>query len=153
MPEGLMPEGRLSGLPMSNLPTTRVRMHATCVARDGEGVLLLGPSGAGKSDLALRLLGRGFALVADDQVDIIDGMARAPERLAGLLEVRGLGIVRLPYLSQAKLKVVITLTDGCQRLPFLSDTPACICRWCGSMPSPAPRPTVWRWPLIARLAG
>src|ERR1700751_298914 len=93
------------------------RMHGSCVARDGAGVLLVGPSGAGKSDLALRLLGRGFGLVADDQVDVLGGIARAPGALAGLLEVRGLGIVRLPYLSQAKLNLVIALTNHCERLP------------------------------------
>jgi HPr kinase/phosphorylase len=94
-----------------------VRLHGSCVARDGAGVLILGPSGAGKSDLALRLLDRGFGLVADDQVDVLDGIARAPKALAGLLEVRGLGIVRLPYLSQAKLSLVIALTNHYERLP------------------------------------
>jgi HPr kinase/phosphorylase len=88
-----------------------VRVHGSCVARDGAGVLILGPSGAGKSDLALRLLGKGFVLVADDQVDIADGLAKAPASLAGLLEVRGLGIVRLPYLSNVELRIVIALTD------------------------------------------
>jgi HPr kinase/phosphorylase len=96
---------------------TKTRIHGTCVARDGDGVLILGPSGAGKSDLALRLIGRGFGLVADDQVDVTDGIARAPEALAGLLEVRGLGIVRLPHLAWAKIKLVITLTDQIDRLP------------------------------------
>jgi HPr kinase/phosphorylase len=93
------------------------RIHGTCVARDGAGVLIVGPSGAGKSDLALRLLGRGFGLVADDQVDISDGIASAPDALAGLLEVRGVGIVRLPYLSQAKLNIVVDLTGYVERLP------------------------------------
>jgi HPr kinase/phosphorylase len=93
------------------------RFHASCVARDGAAVLLLGPSGAGKSDLALRLLGRGFALVADDQVDVAGGLARAPAALAGLIEVRGLGIVRLPYLSDVQLFVVVVLTDQNERLP------------------------------------
>ena len=94
-----------------------LRVHGTCVARGGAGVLIVGPSGAGKSDLALRLLDRGFSLVADDQVDISDGLARAPAALAGLLEVRGLGIVRLPYLPDVKLNVVIALTDHIERLP------------------------------------
>lgn len=94
------------------------RFHGSCVARDGAGVLLLGSSGAGKSDLALRLLSRGFVLVADDQVDVIDGFARSPDALAGLLEVRGLGIVRLPYLSESELKLVIVLTDRNERLPY-----------------------------------
>lgn len=94
-----------------------VRVHGCCAARDGAGVLILGPSGAGKSDLTLRLLSRGFTLVADDQVDIADGRARAPASLAGLLEVRGLGIVRLPYQSDVKLHLVIALTEHADRLP------------------------------------
>jgi HPr kinase/phosphorylase len=94
-----------------------LRIHGTCVARDGAGVLILGPSGAGKSDLALRLLDRGFSLVADDQVEISDGVARAPAGLAGLLEVRGIGIVQLPYLSDVKLNVIIALTEQPERLP------------------------------------
>jgi len=87
------------------------RIHGNCVAREGDGLLIVGPSGSGKSDLTLRLLGRGFSLVADDQVEIVDGLARAPDALAGLLEVRGLGIVRLPYLCDVKLHVIIALTD------------------------------------------
>jgi HPr kinase/phosphorylase len=94
-----------------------VRIHGTCVAQDGAGVLIVGPSGAGKSDLALRLIGRGFILVADDQVDVSNGFARAPDALAGMLEVRGIGIVRLPYLSEVRLNVVVALTDQSERLP------------------------------------
>jgi HPr kinase/phosphorylase len=93
------------------------RVHGSCVARDRDGVLIIGPSGGGKSDLTLRLLSRGFALVADDRVDIDDGLARAPRSLAGLLEVRGLGIVRLPYLSDVKLRLVVALTGQPDRLP------------------------------------
>jgi HPr kinase/phosphorylase len=100
------------------------RLHGTCVARDGAGVLILGPSGSGKSDLALRLLDRGFGLVADDQVELRDGIASPPEALAGLLEVRGLGIVRLPYLPTVKLKLVIALTDNSDRLPRPEKHPA-----------------------------
>ncbi len=89
--------------------TQVIRVHGTCVARDGAGVLLLGPAGTGKSDLALRLLSRGFDLVADDQVLIEDGAARSPESLAGLLEVRGLGILRLPHAATARLALAIEL--------------------------------------------
>ena len=94
-----------------------LRLHGTCVARDGAAVLIVGPPGAGKSDLALRLLGRGFVLVADDQVEIHEGRARPPAALAGLLEVRGLGIIRLGYASDIQLKVVIALTEQVDRLP------------------------------------
>ncbi|MEJ0018579.1 MAG: hypothetical protein WDN25_18870 [Acetobacteraceae bacterium] len=93
-----------------------MQIHGSCASRDGDGVLLIGPSGAGKSDLVLRLLARGFDLVADDCVDIEDGMARPAVSLAGLLEVRGLGIVRLPYVAAARLALVVELC-GCDRLP------------------------------------
>ena len=63
-----------------------MQIHASCAARDGAGVLLLGPPGSGKSDLVLRLLDRGFTLVADDRVVIEDGHASAPAALAGLLQ-------------------------------------------------------------------
>ncbi len=94
-----------------------MQVHGSCVARGGAGVLLLGPSGAGKSDLALRLLDRGFALVADDRVDIADGCAQAPAALAGLLEVRGLGIVKLAHCASARLALVVELGAAAARLP------------------------------------
>jgi HPr kinase/phosphorylase len=94
------------------------RMHGSCVSRDGSAVLVVGPPGSGKSDLVLRLLSRGFELVADDQVDIADGVACCPVELAGLLEVRGLGIVRLPYCVQARLRLVVELGGRADRMPM-----------------------------------
>lgn len=91
-------------------------LHASCVARDGAGVLLLGPSSSGKSDLALRLIGRGFTLVGDDQVIVSNGIVRSAPALAGLLEVRGLGIVRLPFALEARLALVVRLAEP-ERLP------------------------------------
>jgi HPr kinase/phosphorylase len=93
------------------------RMHGSCVSRDGDAVLVVGPPGSGKSDLVLRLVARGFELVADDQVDIVDGVASCPASLAGLLEVRGLGIVRLPYRARARLVLVIDLEGRADRMP------------------------------------
>lgn len=88
--------------------------HASCAARQhhpgGDALLILGPSGAGKSDLLLRLIDQGFALVADDQVVVEQGLARPPEALAGLLEVRGLGLFHLPYIASVRLRLVVTLT-------------------------------------------
>lgn len=89
-----------------------MRHHASCAARDEHGVLLLGPPGSGKSDLLIRLLDRGFALVADDQVEVEDGLATAPAALAGLVEVRGLGILRLPCRATARLALAVTLAPG-----------------------------------------
>ena len=105
-----------------------MRLHASCAARDGNGVLLTGPPGAGKSDLLLRLIDRGFRLVSDDQVEITfpqpgalagplaSPLASPPENLAGLLEVRGLGILRLPYLPIATLRLAVRLGPP-ERLP------------------------------------
>lgn len=94
-----------------------MRIHGSCAARDGVGVLLVGPPGSGKSDLTLRLLDRAFTLVADDQVEIDDMIACPPVMLAGLLEVRGLGIVRLPYVAPVRLALCVRLGAPATRLP------------------------------------
>jgi HPr kinase/phosphorylase len=93
-----------------------MQVHASCAARDGAGVLLIGPSGSGKSDLMLRLMDHGFEMVADDRVEIEAGVARAPAALAGLMEVRGLGILRLPFRPDARLSLVVRMGVG-DRLP------------------------------------
>ncbi len=95
-----------------------MQVHGSCAAREGAGVLVMGPPGSGKSDLVLRLLSRGFDLVADDRVDITDGIARAPAALAGMLEVRGLGIMHLPHRHQAPLALVVALGGSTPRLPL-----------------------------------
>lgn len=98
-------------------------IHATCIAWRGNGVLLRGPSGSGKSDLALRLIDAGSLLVGDDRVVLSvrgpDLIARAAAELAGLLEVRGLGILTVPYAAEAVVKLVVDLTthDAIERLP------------------------------------
>jgi len=95
-----------------------MQVHGSCAARVGAGVLLLGPPGAGKSDLLLRLLDRGFTLVADDRVEIEAGFARPAATLAGLLEVRGLGIVRLPFVAPVRLALAVMLGRPVERLPI-----------------------------------
>jgi len=109
-------------------PLPPLQIHATCVARDGLGVLLRGASGAGKSDLGFRLIDRGFALVADDRVELCrDGerlLARAPASLAGLIELRGIGIVAMDApVAPAALGLVVDLVApaAVERLP----EPAC----------------------------
>ena len=91
-------------------------IHASCAARNGSGVLLTGPPGSGKSDLLLRLIDRGFQLVADDQVEIVNQTAHPPEALAGLIEIRGIGIVRMPYTAPVKLVLSVTIGSP-ERLP------------------------------------
>ena len=98
-------------------------VHASCVSLAGRGVLLQGPSGAGKSDLALRLIDGGAVLVADDRVALRRVgerlFAAAPPVLAGLLEVRGVGILRLPDAGPTPLALIVDLdpADERERLP------------------------------------
>jgi HPr kinase/phosphorylase len=98
-------------------------MHGTAVALDGEALLLRGPPGAGKSDLALRLIDGGARLVADDQTEARRRGARvwvrAPAAIAGLIEVRGVGILRLEAVAEAPLALIVDLVPGAaiERLP------------------------------------
>lgn len=98
-------------------------IHGTSVLISGTGVLLRGVSGAGKSDLALRLIDRGAVLIADDRVEVrVDQgkvVAGAPAALAGLMEVRGVGILRQPHVASAQLHLVVDLVapGAVERLP------------------------------------
>ena len=100
-----------------------VQVHGTCVAIDGCGVLLRGPPGSGKSDLALRLIDGGARLIADDRTEISlrEGrpVVNAPPEIAGLIEVRGLGVLELGHLDDAVLGLVVELVaDGdVERMP------------------------------------
>jgi HPr kinase/phosphorylase len=120
-----------------DLPNS-IMLHATCLDIEGLGVLIQGRPGAGKSDLALRLIdqpGTGILggmpktarLVADDQVVIrrlASGLgASPPEKLRGLIEIRGLGIFRIPYCPETILRLLVTLRkmDGIERMPEPTD--------------------------------
>ena len=61
-------------------------------------------------------------LVADDRVDIAGGIASAPARLQGMLEVRGLGLMRLPFLRRARLALLVQLGRA-ERLPHPATHP------------------------------
>ena len=100
-------------------------IHATCVAIQQRGLLITGASGSGKSDLALRLIDRGAVLVSDDYTALTmsDGKLRAspPTNIAGLLEIRHIGIVNLPYVIDVPIALAIALDEKPQRMP---DQPA-----------------------------
>ncbi|MDG5487143.1 HPr kinase/phosphatase C-terminal domain-containing protein [Sphingomonas sp. BGYR3] len=96
-------------------------IHATCIAIQGRAVLIEGASGSGKSDLALRLIDRGASLVSDDYtlVQRRDGqvMASAPDRIAGRIEVRGVGIVDMPFVAGVPVAMTVQLHAQPPRLP------------------------------------
>lgn len=110
---------------------TPQNIHATAILLDGKGVLIRGPSGSGKSLLALYLLdvfgsrSKDAALVSDDRVDIeLDGtkiLLHAPATIAGLIELRGHGIVRRPYRTGVVLDLVVDLVPALERMPEDND--------------------------------
>lgn len=103
-------------------------IHATAVAiatpAGPRAVLLRGASGTGKSDLGLRLIDAGAQLVADDQSELHrrgnEVIVRAPATIAGLIEVRGIGIVRLEALAEAPVGLIVDLApaESIERLPI-----------------------------------
>ena len=108
-------------------------IHATCITWSGCGLLIRGASGAGKSRLAHFLINRAplfgieACLVGDDRIAIDrrgDALfARVPEAIAGLLEVRGVGLIRLPHVQEARLGLVIDILpkEEIPRLPRPED--------------------------------
>jgi serine kinase of HPr protein (carbohydrate metabolism regulator) len=112
------------------LTGARELVHGTCVALGGDAVLLRGGSGAGKSDLALRFLAlpaegsERLALVADDQVFITQTeygalVVSSPNTISGKIEVRGVGIVEIACVPEARLALVCDLVanEDVPRLP------------------------------------
>lgn len=99
------------------------QVHGTSVAVAGVAVLLRGKPGSGKSDLALRLIDGGARLVSDDQtrLECEDGRltASCPGPMAGFLEVRGVGVVRVASTDKAPLGLVVDLVGeaSVERLP------------------------------------
>ncbi len=97
-------------------------LHASCVAVKGRGLLIRGPSGSGKSGLALQLMAFGAQLVADDQTLLQrDGnnlIASCPGLLSGLIEARGVGILRSLALPMVQVAVAVDMAEnGTERLP------------------------------------
>lgn len=101
-------------------------VHGTGLVLGGTGLMLRGPSGSGKSILALALIdewdARGLKarLVADDRLDLaIERGAlvmHAPKAIAGLIELRGRGIVKRPHVERAKVDLVVDLVPELMRL-------------------------------------
>ena len=92
---------------------TSAQIHATAVSIDGIAILIRGASGYGKSDLALRLIQEGAQLISDDRVKLtnIDKQlfAASPKNIDGLLEVRGIGILRVGSTGAQQVGLIVDL--------------------------------------------
>lgn len=120
---------------MTARPPARLLVHASTVALGEAGVLIRGASGSGKSDLALRLIDGGARLIADDQTLVFRRggalVARLPEGVpkdtVGRLEVRGVGILRVPRRASARLVLAVQLASG----PLERSPEPRVCRYLG----------------------
>lgn len=96
-------------------------LHASCVAVNGRAVLIEGLPGSGKSDLALRLIDRGAKLVSDDYTflrrDTGHALAGPPPNIAGLIEVRGIGLVPMPFETDVPVALIVSIGGDVERLP------------------------------------
>ena len=118
---------------MTEPTASKTLLHASCVALGDAGILILGPSGAGKSDLVLQLIDQpGYGtgaelirgkLVSDDQTMIErrgDALfAMSPKQIAGLLEIRGQGIVTVDHTAEVRLALIVRLMPAAEieRMP------------------------------------
>lgn len=106
-------------------------IHANALVLGETGLLLLGPSGAGKSALSLALIQRyeargDFArLVGDDRIALapVNGrlIARPHPAIAGKLEIRGLGLMRVPHEAACALAAVVEICPPGAPPPRLPD--------------------------------
>ena len=98
------------------------RIHSSSIVIDDNGVLILGDSGSGKSDLALRLIDNGATLISDD-ISICRKNSNniylyCPPEIKGLLEVREIGIITVPFVERIKLRLVVNLkSNNNERFP------------------------------------
>lgn len=97
-------------------------LHATCVAVEGKGLLIVGPSSSGKSSIALEMMACGAMLVSDDRCELVvrDGklFASAPQPISGQIEARGIGILNAEIRSQAQVVALLDMEEiETERLP------------------------------------
>jgi hypothetical protein len=90
-----------------------VVLQASAVSIGGAALLIEGPPGSGKSSLALALIDRGAGLIGDDGVTLTAEadrlLASTPPRIAGLIEVRGVGLMRLAPAPPAPVALILAL--------------------------------------------
>ncbi|HEV7873618.1 MAG TPA: HPr kinase/phosphatase C-terminal domain-containing protein [Enterovirga sp.] len=109
------------------MPGPDATIHASCVVLGEAGILIRGESGSGKSTLARDVLDRAEAagsfgrLVCDDRIALSSRngrlVARAVPAIAGRLEIRGIGLVTLPYEPAAVVRLVVDCGSSAPRFP------------------------------------
>jgi HPr kinase/phosphorylase len=103
-------------------------VHGTALLVGAVGVLIRGESGSGKSALALQLIRRGGRLIADDRLTLSSChgrlVASAPSATAGRIELRGRGLVKVPYERSGVIRLVVDIVaedggdpGGLERMP------------------------------------
>lgn len=101
-------------------------IQATCVAVRGRGLLIQGAPGSGKSSLALALMDRGAELVGDDGLTVAAKgsvlLASPPPNIAGLIEVRNVGLLVRPTVGPVPVALALRLDPQAPRLPDEPET-------------------------------
>lgn len=102
--------------------------QACCVAIAGRALLIEGLPGSGKSSLALALIDRGAMLIGDDGValEFDDGrlLASPPPNIAGLLEVRNVGLLHFQTTAKVPVALVLRLDRAAPRFIEASESVA-----------------------------
>ncbi|WP_170775355.1 HPr kinase/phosphorylase [Ruegeria lacuscaerulensis] len=113
----------MSGSPLSDTENQdKAIIHASCVAVDSLGVVIIGASGSGKSGLALQMMALGAGLVGDDRVVLrMDGqniVAEAAPNISGLIEARGVGLLCATNVGPVPVACIVDMDQTEQaRLP------------------------------------
>lgn len=98
-----------------------LQTHATAIEWENVGILIRGAPGSGKTELALKLIGAGATLIADDQVILNNEenkmMASCPPQLTGLMEIKAIGIVEMNHKVETTVGLVIDLVDNEEAVP------------------------------------
>ncbi|PZX16645.1 Hpr(Ser) kinase/phosphatase [Palleronia aestuarii] len=104
---------------MTRPPEPGTILHASAVAWEGRGILLRGRAGGGKSSLAFQLMALGAQLVADDQTALAASprglLAWAPATILGLVEARGVGLLRADPAPPTPIALVVDLDHAAER--------------------------------------
>lgn len=91
------------------------QIHGSAVELAGRAVVITGLAGSGKSTLCLEMIALGATLIADDRVDLTrrddDIFASAPDTITGLIEARGVGLIRMDTVHDIPVAWIVDLDE------------------------------------------